>query len=179
MELTLCTDGQAHYVFSYGKQDHFITKAPVSILKKIVRAKCFEVIRPKKGSKNTPAIKLKDTYRLYSDLESHYEMEDHSGLSWYKFIFCTRENELFQYFSEIWEEQIFCVTDLIRTLNQYDDYRIGANYSKKGIQFFIENEFTDLVGKKMEGKKFYYPFLLHELEEDLVALKAQADLSNE
>lgn len=176
MELSLCTDGHTHYVLGYGKKDFCITEAPVSILKKLLKSRCFELVEViDKAKRTTPVIKLKDNYVSYIDLRKNPTVKKNRGITLYSLNLITRENELLRYFGKKWKTKLLKLGDLIEVLAQQEQYAIGFNFDKIGIQLFIEDYELWPRIKRFDGKELLYPFLIDEFQEDLLNLQCQVD----
>lgn len=176
MEISLCTDGRYHYVLGYGKYDRCITGAPVSILKKFLKADCFKLVElVNQEEEITPVIQVKEEYVHYIDLAANRTVKKSRGVSLYSLVLITRENELLNYFSKKWGIRLFKLLDLVEGLAQREQYSIGFNYDKIGIQLFIEDyEFWPRI-KRFDGKELMYPFLIDEFNQDLLHLQCQVD----
>lgn len=176
MKISLCTDGKTHYVLGYGKYDCCIMQAPVSILKKILKADCFEFVELiNKRKEITPAIQIKETYFSYIDLAINRSVKKSNGISFYSMHLITRENELLRFFGKKWNVKLLKLADLVEVLSQREQYAIGFNFNKIGIQLFIEDGELGPQVKRFEGKELLYPFLLNEFQADLFSLQCQVD----
>ncbi len=176
MEISLCTDGRFHYVLGYGKNDRCITGAPVSILKKFLKANCFELVELVNHQEEiTPVIQVKEEFVHYIDLSANLSVRKSKGISMYSLTLITRENELLNYFSKKWGIRLMKLYDLVETLAQREQYSIGFNYDKLGIQLFIEDYELWPRIKRFDGKELMYPFLMEEFNADLLNLQCQVD----
>jgi len=176
MEISLCTDGRFHYVLGYGKNDRCITEAPISVLKKFLKADCFELVElVNQKEQVTPVIQVKEEYVHYIDLTTNYTVKKNRGVSLYSLILITRENELLTYFSKKWGIRLLKLYDLVEALAQREQYSIGFNYDKLGIQLFIEDYELWPRIKRFDGKELMYPFLMDEFQADLLNLQCQVD----
>lgn len=176
MEISLCTDGRTHYVLGYGKYDHCITGAPVSILKKILKSRCFELVELIDSKNNvTPVIQLTEDYVSYIDLTINRTVKKSQGISLYSIELITRENELLRFFGEKWGVKLLKLADLVEVLAQREQYAIGFNFDKMGVQLFIEDYELWPRIKRFDGKELLYPFLINEFQSDLFSLQCKAD----
>lgn len=175
MKVGLCTNGHEHFVMYYGKKDTPIVSAPLSILKMIIKAKCFEVVHPN-GANLLPLIKLRDDYIKYNKMGKKLAELDQQKEFSYSISLCSRQGVLLQYFSKKWKSKLPNISNLVEYFRDKEDYLIGVNYDSRGIQFFIDSENMSNRIKRIQGNFFFYPFLFAELEEDLQYLKSQSDV---
>lgn len=176
MEISLLTNGQDHYVHGYGKQNIFIITAPLSILKKMVHAHCFEVVQSEKTKEAIPLIKLREDFKEYVGIKTVNTRKVEKDHLVYKLSLCTRKNELLQHYSTQWHKKLVNLETLIYYLGvQHKGYYFGAYHGKLGLQLTILNDALWQKGKAILGKNLYYPFLIKEFEAEIDALKTQAD----
>lgn len=174
MKINIFTCGNNHSVIGYGKNNLLITNTPASILRRIVKSDCFEVVQSE--SDQLPMIRLKDEYKQYVKVQSVSMIsggEDHIS---YSVSLCTRKNELLQFYSKKMGKKFLSLSALLQALsNKQKGVHIGAKFGKTGIQLVVINDSLSLLGKTIEGKKLCYPFLMNEFEAEVDALVKQAE----